>query len=283
MASSLIALRIQSPSDAEETVAATLWDLGTAGFEVRPTSADPQAQEILAYFPQSADVAEVIRAVTSACPAAQIAETRVPDVDWVARFREEFVPFEVGPFLIAPEWSIPAPAGRTLLVVDPGRAFGTGTHESTRLCLLLLDRLARQGPLGRVADIGAGSAILALAAAKLGAAAVVASDLDPEAIECARAHLRLNPTSPRVQLVVGDGAAPFAPGSADLVLANLTAPLLTAHAAPLASLATRHLILSGLLTEDAPTVVAAFRAFDPAPHIETLGEWAGLVLTRGAP
>ena len=107
---------------------------------------------LLAYFPGPADVAEALRAL----PSARLEPIAVPDVDWVASFREGFRAFDVGGFRVVPAWE-PAPAGARVLRVDPARAFGTGTHETTRLCLLALEGLAAERPLGRVLDLGAGT------------------------------------------------------------------------------------------------------------------------------
>src|SRR6185295_2287505 len=127
--------------ETQDLVVAQLWELGTSGIEERPTG-------LLAYF-DGEMTAEALRA---ALPGASVTPTPVPDVDWVARFREGFRAFAVADFWIAPLWDEGAtPAAKRRLVVDPGRAFGTGTHESTALCLEALARRAACGPLGRVA------------------------------------------------------------------------------------------------------------------------------------
>jgi ribosomal protein L11 methyltransferase len=183
----------------------------------------------------------------------------------------------VGPFHIAPPWD-EAPCGDLILLrVDPGRAFGTGTHESTRLCLLSLAALADRAPLGRVADIGTGSGILAVAAARLGAHQVVALDSDVEAVHAAATLARLNGVD--VALLAGDAGTCLRGASFDLVLANLSAPLLSSHAGDLARLCRRgaRIVLAGLLASETGDVRSAF------PGMELLeerldGEWAALVL-----
>src|SRR5262249_42416477 len=138
-------------------------------------------------------------------------------------------PLAVGSFRIVPAWEAlpPTPAGR-VLVVEPGLAFGTGTHESTRLCLAALEARAAAGPLGHVLDVGAGSAILSTAAALLGARRVVAVEIDAEALPVARRHAELNHAP--IRLVRGDGARALRPASFDLVMANISAPLLIERA-----------------------------------------------------
>ncbi|HEV7502020.1 MAG TPA: 50S ribosomal protein L11 methyltransferase, partial [Vicinamibacteria bacterium] len=156
-----------------------------------------------------------------------IAPAVIPEIDWVARVREGFRPFAAGSFRITPAWEATpdpdSPAeptdGRTerILVVEPGLAFGTGTHESTRLCLSALEDRARAGPLGDVLDVGAGSGILSAAAALLGARRVIAVELDPEALPVAVRHRELNRVP--VRILRGDGARAVRANAFDLVLA----------------------------------------------------------------
>ena len=147
---------------------------------------------------------------------------------------------------------------RDLLVVDPGRAFGTGTHETTRLCLGALEDLAARRPLGRTLDLGSGTALLAIAAGRLGAAPVFASDIDPEATSSSRHHARIN--GARLGVVRADGGRGLRAGSFDLVLANLMALLLVDRSAEIRSLLAPGgaLVLSGLLVDDLPFVRDAF-------------------------
>jgi ribosomal protein L11 methyltransferase len=263
------AFRVTLPEADEEAAVAALWEAGTAGIEVAPQAAG--RVELLAYFPGdgAGDVPGGLP------PAAEVVAVPVPDVDWVARFREGFRAFQVGRFRIAPAWDTPAPSP-DLLRVDPGRAFGTGTHETTRLCLAALEELARLRPLGRALDLGSGTALLAIAAARLGARPVVASDVDPEAVAASANHARLNGV--RLSVVRADGATAFRAGSFDLVLANLTAPLLAARAGEIQGLLrpSGALVLSGLLLEDLPVVRSAYSRLDD-PRERRDGEWAALV------
>jgi ribosomal protein L11 methyltransferase len=263
------AFRLRVPPADEDAAAAALWDAGTAGIEVR----DPAGGtlELLAYFPDS--VSET--AVAEAWPSAAAELVPVPDVDWVARFREGFRAFDAGRFRIAPTWEAPAP-GADVLLVDPGRAFGTGTHETTRLCLAALEDLAGRRPIGCTLDLGAGTGLLAIAAARLGAGPVVASDLDPEATSASLTHARLN--AARLAVVRADGGAAFRPSTFDLVLANLMAPLLIERAAEIQALLApgASLVLSGLLLGDVADVSAAYAA-SGSPDERRDGEWAALV------
>lgn len=263
------AFRLTVPATEEDEATAALWEAGTAGIEIRPGS--PDEVELVAYFadePSPGTLAALL-------PGAAIEPAEVPETDWVARFREHFRPFRAGRFLIAPAWAPPAPTPE-LLLVDPGRAFGTGTHETTRLCLSALEELAARRPLGRVLDLGSGTAILAIAAVRLGARSVVASDVDPEAVASSRAHSRLN--GARVGIVRADGAAPFRAAGFDVVVANLTAPLLLERAAEIQRLVAPGgtLALSGLLVDDLPAVEAAYGAGRSLGR-RIDGEWAALV------
>ena len=255
----------------EDLTAAALWEAGTAGIEVRP--APDERVHLVAYFPDDA----TLPAPGLLPPAATVEPVEVPEVDWVALFRESFHAFRVGRFLVAPPWGLSTTApSRDVLVVDPGRAFGTGTHETTRLCLAVLEDLAARRPLGRTLDLGAGTALLAVAAARLGARFVCASDIDREANDASRHHARLNDV--RLAVVRADGAQGLRPGAFDLVLANLMALLLVDRAAEIRALLAPGgaLVLSGLLVEDVPYVRDAFAACGiPTLHVD--GEWAALL------
>jgi ribosomal protein L11 methyltransferase len=268
-----VAFMISVPPDAQDLVLARLWELGTSGIEEK-------AAGLLAYFDEGMGV-DALRGALADTGGATVETAEVPDVDWVARFREGFRAFAVSGFWIAPIWDAESapPAGHRRLVVDPGRAFGTGTHESTALCLAALVRLAERGPLGRVADVGTGSGILAVAAHQLGASRVAACDNDPEAAEAAARHARLNGAN--VDVAIADGGRAFRAGRFDTVVANITGPLLTERAAELSALVAPkgRLVLAGLLDEERKGVAAAFADFGGATA-EVRGEWAGLVIER---
>ena len=255
----------------EDQAVAALWDAGTAGVEVRP--APDGRLRLLAYF--AGDAAAPNPALLPTGATVETAE--VEDVDWVARVREGFHAFRAGRFLVAPPWDLPAGVpSREVLVVDPGRAFGTGTHETTRLCLATLEDLAARRRLGRTLDLGAGTGLLAVAAVRLGARFVCATDIDPEATSSSRHHARLN--GARLHVVRADGARGLRPGTFDLVIANLMALLLVDRAAEIHALLAPGgaLVLSGLLVEDVPYVRDAFAACGtPAERVD--GEWAALL------
>lgn len=265
----MLAFSVTVEAAREDDAVAALWEHGTCGLEVRPAAAG--CVELVAYFEREPDS----QALQHALPGARIAGVPVPEVDWVARFREGFRPFQVGRFRVAPRWEVATPSPE-VLVVDPGRAFGTGTHETTRLCLEALEELAARRPLGRTLDLGSGTGLLAVAAERLGARPLVASDLDPEATAASQLHARLN--GARLHVVRADGGTAFRGGAFDLVLANLMALLLVDRASEIRALVAPGgaLVLSGLLLEDVPPVRDAYAACG-TPRERTLGEWAALV------
>ena len=161
--------------------------------------------------------------VTAATPTI----TALADRNWAEAWREHFRPLPVGRrLLVAPPWDLPETTERVVLVIEPGRAFGTGHHGSTAGCLTLLERVLERERPSTAIDLGTGSGILAIAAARFGVPAVLAVDDDPDAVAVATANARINNVSARVQCRREDAAALDA-SPAPLVLANL---LTAAHA-----------------------------------------------------
>lgn len=264
----------------EDRATTLLWAEGTTGVEVRPGPADEI--EMVAYFEDRPGLEEALRHEARVLTGARLQPSEVAAVDWVARFREGFRAFRVGPFSVVPVWEASAGDSGLPLIVDPGRAFGTGTHESTRLCLSALVELAASGPLGRVLDVGAGTGILAIAALRLGASAALAVDLDADAVAEARRHARLNAVP--LGLVRGDGARAFVPGSFDVVFANVAAPFLLGRAEELAAATAPGgaLALSGFLDADLPELRSRYAPLGFVRE-ERDGEWAALVVRRPRP
>ncbi|HWX24339.1 MAG TPA: 50S ribosomal protein L11 methyltransferase [Vicinamibacteria bacterium] len=267
------AFRLESPAELEDLLTATLFGLLTLGIEVTPA---PVGVVLLAYFAERPGLEDELARALLRHPEVRFAPTPLPDVDWVARSRESFRAFDAPPFRIVPRWEageVPEPRA---LIVEPGRAFGTGTHESTRLCLAALGDL--RPPLGRVLDVGTGTGLLAVAAARLGASVVFALDRDPEAIDSARLHARLNGAC--LHLLRGDLAAALLPSTSfDVIVANLTAPLLEACLGPLCALRAPSgcLILSGILVEDVDALRGAFGS-ELTVRVRVDGEWAALLV-----
>ena len=232
---------------------------------------------IAALFPADADADRALAAAAAglglALPPAERAQ--VPEQDWVRVTQAQFGPIRIDDGLwIVPTWSPPPEPAALNLVLDPGLAFGTGSHPTTRLCLQWLREAVRGGE--RVLDYGCGSGILAIAAARLGAGIVTGTDIDPQAIAASRANAGANGVVATFDVPGGLDPAP-----ADLVVANILAnplivlaPLLAGRTVPGGRLA-----LSGILADQAEDVIAAY-----APWF-TLAAWRtadGWVLLAGA-
>lgn len=182
---------------------------------------------------------------------------RVREENWAEAWKEYFRPQVAGRLIITPTWEKVRPApGQTVVEIDPGMAFGTGTHPSTRLSLLLLQEAVRGGET--VYDLGAGTGILAVAAAKLGAARVTAVDIDPAAVEAARANVKHNRVEERVEVVQGNLGENLKKG-ADLVVVNIVAAVILSLAPDLPSLLNPggRVIASGIIAGRAAEVKEA--------------------------
>lgn len=193
--------------------------------------------------------------------------TPVEAQDWAETWKQHYQPIPIGDrLLIVPSWIDPPSTSRLPLVLDPGMAFGTGTHPSTQQCLLALERYLP--PAARVIDLGCGSGILAIAAARLGAARVLALDIDPLAVEATRQNCMHNSVTDTVHTALGSledlGAPPLAAyRPADLLLANILAPVLVEMLA--AGLEQQvapggRVVLSGILDEQLAAVLSQAEA-----------------------
>ena len=199
---------------------------------------------------------------------------RLEDADWVALTQRQFEPIQAGERLwIVPTWHTPPRPDAINIVLDPGAAFGTGSHPTTKLCLAWLEANVRPGDT--VLDYGCGSGILAIAALKLGAAGALAVDVDPLALQAAQYNAERN----GVRLAVYDAATTL-PGAARITVANILAnplrmlaPLIAAHTEPGGSIA-----LSGVLADQAAGVIAAY---EPWADLAVAKEEAGWVLVAG--
>jgi ribosomal protein L11 methyltransferase len=163
----------------------------------------------------------VRRSLREVLPSARITTRRVADAAWQEAWKAHARPIAIGRLRIVPRWwRDPYPTGGVVVRLDPGMAFGSGEHPTTQLCLAALDRWVRPG--ATIIDVGTGSGILAVAAARLGAGRVIAVDSDPEAVAVARANVRNNRCASRVTVRLTDGLRAVR-ARADLIVANLTA------------------------------------------------------------
>ena len=256
----LVVSGLSQANDATEVLQAELVDYGVAAVD------EPSDDQWQVFFTSRGGRERALHDLPSRFSGLRFAALDVPDADWAARSQENLRAIHVGRIIVAPPWDAPI-----TIVIRPSMGFGTGHHATTRLCLAALQRLE----LARCAvlDIGTGSAVLAIAASRLGAEEVTGIDDDADAIQAAWDNLSLNPAA-QVTLIVGDARLTELT-RADVILANLTGALLTQIAARLRQLANAdgRLILSGFMAHEEPEVLAAFGAF----AVEHRGEEEGWV------
>src|SRR5438105_1995547 len=277
----MVELLLIAPEDCVEAVSDALIDeLGALSVSVEDADADTGAEQALfgepgmpaprggwqrsvlrALFGKDEEATEAATLLLAQDWAANVhvqALSRVEEQDWVRLTQSQFAPVAITEsFWIVPSWHDAPPAASTVIRLDPGLAFGTGTHPTTRMCLRWIARQA--APLApswsRVLDYGCGSGILAIGAALHGARGIDAVDIDPAAVEATHANAQAN------GVMLNAGLPDAAAGQYALVLANilatplkLLAPLLSAHVAP-----GGHLVLAGILERQADELTEAYR------------------------
>ncbi|KRI01662.1 50S ribosomal protein L11 methyltransferase [Curvibacter sp. PAE-UM] len=221
-----------------------------------------QRSRVLALFPTRAaadEAAVLLQAQDFFTDCRLLGVAEVPEQDWVRLTQSQFAPVDITPdFWIVPTWHEPPAQAKTIIRLDPGLAFGTGTHPTTRMCLRWIARHGAQG-LGRVLDYGCGSGILAIGAAKFGAREIDAVDIDEAAVDSTRLNAEANGVTLRA------GQSELAQGTYQTVLANILAtplkvlaPLLCSHVAPGGAL-----VLAGILERQAQELQLAY-----APYAE---------------
>jgi ribosomal protein L11 methyltransferase len=278
---SVTAWALLVPQALEDEASGLVWTAGCRGVTIE--SASPATLRLVCFYDDAEAQAEAVQEAARALGTVAL-RVLVPNPDWVQKFKETFVAFDVPPFRIVPEWvHEPRPSGDRgpfIIRVDPGRAFGTGAHESTRLCLQTLGAIAPSlGEAPRTLDLGCGTGILAIGAIRSANARVVACDHDPLAAAATRMHARLNDV--QFDILLADGGRGLRPGFFDLVLANLMAPFLISRAAEIAAMGARRcrFILAGLLREEETAVRAAWPS-DWKVSSAYRGEWASLLYER---
>jgi ribosomal protein L11 methyltransferase len=212
----------------------------------------------------------------------------LPEQEWRDSYKAHFHAWQFGQLHWVPVWeqaTYKLPAGDTVLWLDPGQAFGTGNHETTRLCVeRLVEHAGGENPKGTVVDAGCGSGILALSAAKLGYANVTGFDNDPESVRVSIENASLNDLHAKVPFHVGDLMTGLAGIEADVVMANILANVLMQYAGELTrSVAPGGwLVLSGILERECAQVREAFRALVPDWRVDSriLGDWTDVLLVR---
>jgi ribosomal protein L11 methyltransferase len=238
--------------------------------------------DLRTYLPVGTDPDPIIRAVAAVSPAARVETSQVVIADWDSVWRERLTVQRAGGLAVAPPWLAGGLDPQSTIVVDPGMAFGTGDHATTRGVLRLASTVVRAGD--RVADLGAGSAVLSIAAAKLGAENVAAIELDPDAIDNAEANVRVNGVSDRVSVLLGE-AAVLLPLVAPVrvVLANIVAPVLLSLLPGIGEALTLdgQAIVGGVTEEERPAFVTAIEDASWRVEAEDCEEsWWSAVIAR---
>ena len=282
------AVEVIVSAETREAIEYGLMEAGALGTETR--DADREHLTVVGYFSASPEM-ESMRAalidagrvygLTTDTPLVLKIE-QVPDRDWLAEWKKGWQPIKAGRFIVAPPWieSIALADESTgksniIIRIEPGMAFGTGTHETTRLCLKAIEKHFRGGSF---LDVGTGTGILAIAAAKMAAdAGIQACDTDAEAIEIAKDNAQLNHVADQIEFRVGSVDDQTA--SADLVCANLTAPVIVELLPMLLGATCGRLALSGILDSQVEMVQSRLSELG-ATALETDqdGEWVALVV-----
>jgi ribosomal protein L11 methyltransferase len=262
--------------DAHDAVIAALVSSGAPGVQ-------ELQQELLTHVPADTDFAALTRAVEAVSPGAAVVHTPVGEIDWAARWPTQVRAQRVGRVAVAPPWLAEEIADAELpIVIEPAMAFGTGEHETTRGVLQLMQGVIRPGD--RVADLGTGSAVLAIAAAKLGAARVAAIELDPDAIGNAEENVAANGVADRVTVIEGDAAVLLPLVSpVRVILANIISSVLLQLAPAMrdALAPDGRVLLSGILTSERAAMLEALGAAGWALESDyTEGDWWSGVIAR---
>ena len=267
-------LEIDIEPAAREAVEYALMEAGALG-----TVTADQSDKVTGYFSEVPNRESIRSELLEALRIYDLPSSSVRDMnlrelenrDWLEEWKKNWQPVQVGRFVIAPPWSDVSDApDRIVIRIEPGMAFGTGTHETTRLCLQAIEKHFRGGSF---LDVGTGTGILAIATAKMFPdARIDACDTDAEAIEIARDNAKAN----NVEIDFRVGSVDETTPSADLVCANLTADVILQILPALIGVTCRKLILSGILETQIEQIVDAVNPSEV--EINRDGEWAAIII-----
>ena len=289
-----VELTVHTSAPAEDAVANILIEEGSGGVVLseQPGKSRP-TRAAQAYFPLDDELEPRLLRVKARIhdlrsfgldpSPARLIIRQVEERDWAEAWKKFFKPIVIGDIVVRPSWETfePVSPGQIILELDPGMAFGTGTHATTQLCLELLQKYVRPGD--RVLDIGTGSGILSIAAAMLGASRVVGLDVDQLAVSVARENIRRNGVADRVSIYRGDSleSLRFRP---NVVAANILANTVIAFAPAVAEMLAEGgvYITSGIVNERKAEVAGSLTRAG-LNVVETLsqGEWAAVVGVKG--
>ena len=273
---------ITAPDESREAIINRLAEMGSTGFQEKEG-------KILAYFLEKVDIAgicdelsrfrDVLRS-SGLDPAFSFEYSLLPEKDWNENWKETFSPIDIGKNLtIIPSW-LKKDTNRIPVIIDPGMVFGTGYHETSQACLVLIEKISELNRKETCLDIGTGSGILAIGAAKVGFKQVAAVDIDPMAIDAAARNVEENNLS---NVVIREGDIFAVNGSFDLIVANLLSGILVDIAPEIASRLNPEgkAILSGMLTGQEDEVIKACEKTGLSLSETVIsGKWVTLVFSR---
>ena len=286
----LFEIKAEIPASATEEIDNVLLELGVAGWSLLEDAIERRAW-IVGIFADELEARARWAELRPLLPVAVMGEPgwrALANADWKDSYKAHFKAWKFGRLNWVPVWereTFQLPPGEEVLWLDPGMAFGTGNHETTRLVVERLVAFAeRHGTSGRVVDAGCGSGILALSTVKLGFQNVAAFDNDPLAIAVSKENAELNGLGGRLDFYVGDLVTGLAGRQAELVLANIQADVLMKFARQLVNAVAPGgvLVLSGILATELAQVRTVFESMPPGwtPDSRVMGEWSDLALTR---
>lgn len=307
-----IEVQVKTTTDAEEMVANIMYDLGVTGLAIEDPKdilAFQQSEEdwdfidpslfkqdyeeviIKAYFPESEDLVDKIELIRDNIernihsqfdkPLGQVTITEVYEKDWAESWKKYYKPTKIGErIIIKPTWEEYQKENEELIIeLDPGMAFGTGTHETTIMCIEILEKYVEEGHI--VYDIGTGSGILSIASAKLGAKQVIGVDLDELSVKISKENTKLNEVDHIVEIKAGN-LLDAVEGKADIIVSNIIAEVIV----ELIESLYKHIkesgifIASGIITEKVDMVIKALEENNyRIIEIKIMGDWATIVAT----
>ena len=278
-------MEINAAREATEAVEFALLESDALGTEISifPKDKDAGFLTVTGYFNEKIDLREkledALRIYDLRPEAIKNVEWKtVEQRDWLAEWKKGWQPVESGRFIVAPTWSeIPDAPGKIIIRIEPGMAFGTGTHETTRLCLAAIDKYYKGDSF---LDVGTGTAILAIAAAKMFPdSRVDACDTDAEAVDIARENAGINGVADKISFY--EGSISEDTQTFDLICANLTADVIIPLLPLLVEKFRQTLVLSGILVEQEKSVTDQLGQLGPSKFtVDQLGEWISITVSR---
>ncbi|MEZ5347547.1 MAG: 50S ribosomal protein L11 methyltransferase [Pyrinomonadaceae bacterium] len=282
------AVKITADPRAAEAVEFALNSLDSLGTEINNLRKDSDEDVcVVGYFDRIMGDEEIKSELASALKAydlrhemiRHIDSNEVEDQDWLAEWKKHWKPTETGKFIIAPPWESIEGATKHVIRIEPNMAFGTGTHETTKLCLKAIEKYFAPGM--SFLDVGTGTGILAIAVSKLSeqtSAEIIACDTDADSIKIAKENAVLNGAA---EIEIFEGAISEDTKACDLVCANVTADVIIPMLSLLFQKSKKLLVLSGILAEQEDEVLTEIKKFQSAPsEIEKDGEWISVVIRR---